>query len=134
MAQSKKVEDEPQDVSAYIGTDPIYQNYADDRNKPFKAEPDTDEDGNDNDEALAAEERAYEIQGQQREAVGQDPETGEQVLTEDEILERNAQLNAGPNIPSRATGVEGIEPHLSQPVEEPVDSTPPPAPSTPNAE
>lgn len=79
----KKSDD--QDLSAYIGTDPIYMNSSDDRNKPFRAEEDgklKDDEAKENKAAVEAEDRAYEVQAQIRESAGQDPETGE-VLEED---------------------------------------------------
>lgn len=80
--ESTTVQDETQDVSAYIGVDPVYMNYSDERNKPFKAELEEDEDGNDNSAAVEAEETAYAQQAALREQSGQDPETGEAIAVD----------------------------------------------------
>ncbi len=85
MARAPKVEapeEAEQDLTAYIGVDPVYMNYSDDRNKPFKAEPEEDEDGNDNLKVVEAEETAYANQAAIRENSGQDPDTGEALETD----------------------------------------------------
>jgi hypothetical protein len=112
-AAKKKEDDEPQDVSAYIGTDPVYMNYSDERSQPFRAEvdPKADDDTKAEHETMVAvEDRAYEIQGQQREGAGLDPKTGVQ-LDLDPEAEFKAKRDSyksdsgwAPAIPSAMTG------------------------------
>ena len=110
MAQAKKTEekDEPQDVSAFLGVDPIYQNYSDDRNKPFRAEEDDSSDDlapQSNAEVVTTEDVAYSHQEWTREDAGQDPVTGEPLdIDEAEKLRQKREQykdpNWGPNVPS----------------------------------
>lgn len=120
------VEETEQDLSGYIGVDPIYMNYADDRQKPFRAESDGSDEA---DEVVAAQDRAYEVQAAVREASDQDPETG-RALTDDEIAEKwaNAEpLETTPNMPSAMTGKEEGNDTPNWRVEQPPAPPAPPA-------
>lgn len=121
--QEAPVEEVEQDVSAYIGVDPVYMNYSDDRSKPFKAEPEDDGEGNDNTHIVEAEETAYAHQAATREQSGQDPETGEAIAVdpdEDYKNRRGAYTHEAQWSPNQATsnntGVSVAE--MSHPTED----------------
>jgi hypothetical protein len=104
--ETPAVEEETQDVSAYIGVDPVYMNYSDERNKPYKAELEEDEDGNDNSHVVEAEETAYAHQAAIRESSGQDPETGEAIAAspdEEYETKRGAYTHEAQWSPNQAT-------------------------------
>lgn len=161
MAVKKTEKDEPQDLSAFLGTDDVYMNYSDERNKPLRAEVDPDADDDvkaEHEEIVRVEDRAYEIQSQQREQAGRDPETGEPLEVgydaSYEAVRDQYRHGSGwsPNIPHAMTG----EPNPSaKPAEEApatvnpdgttgdegdkgvgrgTGSPPPPAPAAPKTE
>lgn len=110
MADKPDEKDEPQDVSGFLGTDPIYMNYSDDRNKPFRAEEDDEHEGpQDNAEVVATEDVAYSHQEWTREDAGQDPATGEPLdISEQDAFDAKRDQykdpNWGPNVPHAMTG------------------------------
>lgn len=112
MADDTKTQDDEQELGDFLGVDPIYMNYSDDRNKPFRAEADDEADGpQSNEEVLATEETAYAHQEFVREDAGQDPVTGESLdISPAEQLKAQRAVFAdpdwSPNIPSRMTGKE----------------------------
>lgn len=119
-------ENTEQDLSGYIGVDPVYMNYADDRQKPFRAESDGSDEA---EEIVAAQDRAYDVQAAIREASDQDPVTG-RALTDDEIAEKwaNAEpIETTPNIASAMTGKEEGNDTPNWRVEPPAPPAPPAA-------
>jgi len=112
MADKPDEKDEPQDVSAYLGVDPIYMNHSDDRNKPFRAEEvDEDPEGavQSNEEVVSTEDVAYSHQEWTREDAGQDPVTGVPLdISEKDAFDAKREQYKdpawGPNVPHAMTG------------------------------
>lgn len=130
MADNKPDEkDDEQDVSAFLGVDPIYMNYSDERNKPFRAEADEDaNDGEGNQGDLDTEDIAYSHQEWTREDGGQDPVTGEALdIDPAEQLRQRRELykdpNWGPNVPHAMTGKEETSSTESQSSNTPTTQT-----------
>lgn len=108
MADDTKVDetgaqDNEQERGDFLGVDPIYMNYSDERNKPFRADA-----GEADDDILAVEEVSYAHQEWTREDAGQDPETGEPIVKDpkeafEEKREQYKDPNWGPNVPHAMT-------------------------------
>jgi hypothetical protein len=108
MADEKDVDetttqDNEQELGDFLGVDPIYMNYSDERNKPYRADADEADD-----EVVATEEVAYAHQEWTRDDAGQDPTTGEPLDLDpaEELKRKRAQYadpNWRPNVPTAMT-------------------------------
>lgn len=109
MADDTTTQDDEQELGDFLGVDPIYMNYSDERGKPGRSEELKDDDGNVvNEDELQAEKTAYAHQELTREDAGQDPATGEPLdISPAEQLKAQravfADPNWSPNVPSPMT-------------------------------